>query len=332
MSDHSSPLRVVDEGPYRRRSPFVERHQPSIDGVELKHLRAALVAADLHSFSKAAAYLRIKQATLSQHISYLEQRFGAVLFRRSPRGVVPTDAGEIFLGSARRVLDEMEGLYEKTRAVSLGGAGTMAIGFVTSITAGNLRSSLFAFQDEFGAIQVRGVEDERHRLLAKLDTGSLDVLIISGTAVYPNISGLNLWSERMFIALPHTHSLAQRERIYWSDLYGETFLAPKTTADDIQAMVQMRLAQPGKEPQVVVADVSRETVLGAVGGGRAITLISAGSSGMAIDNVVLRPLFDATGPHILNFSAYWRDDNSNPALRTFLQFLRERYSLSSERG
>lgn len=135
----------------------------------------------------------------------------------------------------------------------------------------------------------------------------------------------------MFVALPSAHPLASRERIYWSDLHGETFVAPKTTADDIEAMVRTRLAQPGKEPQIIITEVSRETVLGVVGMGRAITLVSAGSLGMTIDGVAIRQLFDGTGPHLLSFSAYWRDDNRNQALSTFLHFLRDRYSLAPPR-
>ena len=311
-----------------RRPPFGALHRSTIEGIDLRHLRYALLAAELRSFAKAAASLRVKQATLSRHIAYLERRFEAVLFTRSTRGVVPTEAGLVFLDSARRVLDEMEGLHEKTRAVGHGTAGTVGVGFITSITAGNLRSSLIAFGTDRPNVRLRCVEDERQHLLSKLDAGSLDMLIISGSATYPDTQRLSLWSERMFVALHSDHPLAAREQIYWSDLQQETFLAPKTTADDIQAMVQTRLARPGNPPVVEVTDLSRETILGVVGAGHGTTIISAGSTGLRVDNVVYRELFDATGPHVLNFSAYWRGDNRNPALHTFLGFLRDRYALA----
>jgi DNA-binding transcriptional LysR family regulator len=34
---------------------------------------------------------------------------------------------------------------------------------------------------------------------------------------------------------------------------------------------------------------------------------------------------DAEGPTRLTFRAYWREANSNPSLRPFLEMLRERY-------
>lgn len=282
----------------------------------------------MHSFAKAAAFLGLKQSTLSQHITFVERRLGADLFRRSPRGAVPTEAGAVFLQSAQRVFDEMEGLVEKTRAVSKGRAGTVALGFMTSITAGNLRSSIFAFRDEFQDIKIRGVENARHRLLAMLDAGNLDLLVISGFASHPDTRSMGLWNEQMLVALPKTHALAQRDRIFWSDLHGQTFLAPKSTAEEINAMVQLRLPHAGTTSPVEVTDLSRETVLGAVGAGRAITLVSEAATGMTIDNVIYKPLFDGTGPHVVNFSAYWRTDNRNPTLQTFLGFLRARYSLA----
>jgi DNA-binding transcriptional LysR family regulator len=300
--------------------------------IDLKHLRYALLAAEFHSFSKAAERLRIKHSTLRNHIDLIEQQFGAPLFRRSPRGVTPTEVGLVFLSSARRVLDEMDGLYERTLAVSEGCAGFISIGFITSITAGNLRSSLFAFQNEHPDIEIRAAEEDRYRLFARLDTGNLDVLIISGCVAHAGANCMSLWSERMFVALPQDHPLTGRDRVYWSDLHGETLLAPKLTADDIEAMANMRLKQPGLKSPVIVTELSRENVLSAVGSGRVITVISAGSSGMKIDNVVFRPLFDPTGPHVITFSAYWRKDNGNPALNTFLNFVRARYALSPADG
>lgn len=51
--------------------------------------------------------------------------------------------------------------------------------------------------------------------------------------------------------------------------------------------------------------------------------------------VVYRKLYGDGGPVVIRFTAYWEETNRNPALRPFLDLLRERYSdtapsLSSE--
>jgi DNA-binding transcriptional LysR family regulator len=300
----------------------------ALDGVDLKHLRYALMAADLHSFAKAASRLGIKQATLSQHISYLERRIGSTLFRRSPRGVVPTEAGTVFLQSARRVIDELEGLYTKTRFVGQGRAGSVSIGFVASITAGNLRSVLLAFEELYPDVRIRGVEEAPQTLFTKLDTGVVDLLVLAGAAPYSGVARLSLWSEPIYVALPSGHPLASHDRLFWSDLRDETFLAARNTADDIRLLVNSRLARVGCS-SLIATEMSRESILSIVAAGRGVTIVSAASTGLKIDGVSYRQLNDGTAPHVQNFSGYWRSDNSNPALKVFLGFLRARYSLAS---
>jgi hypothetical protein len=70
------------------------------------HIRYVLLAADLRSFAKAAAFAEINNATLSRHISYLQQK--AVLFVRSTRSVVPTGTGGS-IRSRKEVLPPIKG-------------------------------------------------------------------------------------------------------------------------------------------------------------------------------------------------------------------------------
>jgi DNA-binding transcriptional LysR family regulator len=297
-------------------------------GIDLKHLRCALVAAELQSFSKAAAQMGVKNATLSSHISYLEQKCGAALFVRTARGVSPTEAGKAFLRAARRILDQMNDLYERTRAISDGRAGLISIGFITSITAGNLRSSIFAFEEAFPQIDVRSWESERSLLVSKLHAGALDILVASGASSIAGMLRLSLWSERIVAVLPADHPLTVKDHLHWSDLEGETIIAPHTTIDVIQAVIASKVGYQRLAELVKPSGVSRESVFAMVGARRGITISSTSSTGAKIDNVIYRDLYDNDGPHLLNFSAYWRPDNENPALRSFLCFLRDRYSLA----
>ena len=67
------------------------------------------------SITGAAANLYMDQPNLSKAIRSLEESLGAPIFKRTPKGVVPTARGRIFLEHARNVLDqieEMEHLYK----------------------------------------------------------------------------------------------------------------------------------------------------------------------------------------------------------------------------
>ncbi len=71
------------------------------------------------SITKAAENLYMGQPTLSKAIKELEATLGIMIFKRTPRGVVPTKDGAVFLEYAKSILaqiDEMEDYYKKEQA------------------------------------------------------------------------------------------------------------------------------------------------------------------------------------------------------------------------
>src|SRR5215469_6036651 len=91
----------------------------TLDGIELRHLRALAAVADELSFSRAAHRLHITQPALSRQVRALEKLVGCELLQRNTHGVELTLAGEALLASARQLL---AGLAEAvTAARALGG-------------------------------------------------------------------------------------------------------------------------------------------------------------------------------------------------------------------
>jgi len=60
-----------------------------------------------------------------------------------------------------------------------------------------------------------------------------------------------------------------------------------------------------------------------------IGLVLESDIGANFSGVVYRELRDGTGPSALSYAAYWRADNENPAVATFLNLLSERYPSTS---
>src|SRR3974390_2303075 len=84
---------------------------------------------------------------------------------------------------ARSVLEQMDVLVATARASGRGDTGGLAIGFCTSLTAGNLRASLLDFKQRFPLIALATVERSRTRLTTALRNGVLDILIVAGQMV-----------------------------------------------------------------------------------------------------------------------------------------------------
>jgi len=76
--------------------------------MELRHFRYLVAVAEEQSFLKAGRRLRVAQSALSRQIQDLEREVGVKLFRRVPRGVRLTAAGEVFLREARSTLGNAE--------------------------------------------------------------------------------------------------------------------------------------------------------------------------------------------------------------------------------
>lgn len=84
--------------------------------MDLKQLRYFARVAELGSFTRAAAELRIAQSALSYQIAELEAELGVSLLDRHSRGVNLTEAGASVLERAHRVMQEASDL--RTDAIS----------------------------------------------------------------------------------------------------------------------------------------------------------------------------------------------------------------------
>jgi DNA-binding transcriptional LysR family regulator len=296
---------------------------------DIRQLRYALAAADHGSFYRAARALDVEQSTLSRNILRLERVIGAKLFSRSRAGITMTIAGTRFIRSARPMVANADRMVATTRAAGQGRAGLLMVGHNSSVSAGNLRATVLAWQSENPDVDFAIVEADRGALLAGLDTGDVDVAILMGEARHDVYRQEPLWSERILVSLPAEHPLASRNTLNWTDLRAECFVLPAADpGPDIRDMLIGRLSMPGTQPDIRINQTSRETVLSLLGAGPRLSIVCEGSTGARYPNVVYRPLHGEQGPALTVYSGYWRDDNANPPLKRFLTFIQHRFALS----
>lgn len=294
--------------------------------IDLQHLHYAVAAADYGSFRRAAEALLLRQSTLSRCIRQLEAAIGVIVFDRSSGGVRATQPGQSFLRSARSILEQMDALLINTNSTGRGEAGRLAIGFYTSLSAGNLRATLTDFRLRFPRVELAMVERSRARLITALRNGALDIAIVTGDAPLQDNNALSLWSERTLIALPEGHSLADREVVYWTDLRNETvLLSHYDPGRELEDLLMSKLVCPEDRPKIERHDVSRGIIKSLVSVGFGVSLVTESDIGASFSGLIYRELRDGTGPSRIGHSAHWRPNNDNPALAGFLKLLGERY-------
>jgi LysR family transcriptional regulator of beta-lactamase len=108
----------------------------------LNSLRAFEAAARHSSFTKAAIELCVTPAALGHQVKALEDRLGAPLFRRLPRGLALTDEGQALLPVLREAFDRVAAALARFDVgrgrdlLSVGAVGTFAIGWLLPRLAG----------------------------------------------------------------------------------------------------------------------------------------------------------------------------------------------------
>ena len=134
------------------------------------------------SFTRAAAYLNITQATASMRIRALENLLGVTLFQRG-RTVTLTDQGMTFLPFARRIIGTAQEGREALRRVE---RGRIAIASLRSLVSPLITEPLLRFQQNYPGVDVVVNEGRQAQIAAMLHERDVEM----GILCWPNIDPL----------------------------------------------------------------------------------------------------------------------------------------------
>jgi DNA-binding transcriptional LysR family regulator len=194
--------------------------------IETRLFRYFVAVAEEQYFARAARRLGITPPTLTRQIEKLESRLGTKLLERSGSELVVTKAGQRFLADAREVLRQNEKTAAIARQAASGELGRLQLGFATSVSGADLLPGWIGpFQEAHPAIDI----DMRRLVPMAQITGimreELDAGLMRAPRKYPSgISGFEIYRQRLALALPSEHPLAQHEAISPAALAGEAFV------------------------------------------------------------------------------------------------------------
>ena len=73
------------------------------------------------------------------------------------REAIGTEAGKVFLETARRIITDLDNLQTTARAVGYGEQGRLAIGYCSSLMAGHVKAAFSDYLTRFPDVQFDGV-------------------------------------------------------------------------------------------------------------------------------------------------------------------------------
>ena len=165
--------------------------------MELRQLRYFVRIVELGSMSRAALDLDMVQSALSQQISRLESELSTRLLQRTPRGVIPTEAGQAFFHEAQLTLRHAEQAIHAAQQARLSGAVSMGL----SPTIANVLGLplMRAMRERYPDVRLHMVSALSGHLTSLLNARQLDLAILFDTHSARRWSVMPLLEEELFL-------------------------------------------------------------------------------------------------------------------------------------
>ncbi len=195
--------------------------------MDIQQLKNFLILCETLNFRKAAEQINIVQPALSRQIQLLEQEVGALLFNRSNRTVVLTDAGIFFRKETTRILQDLQKAMIRTGQLHTGEAGEIKVTHASSAMNTVVPSFLVKVKNKWPNLKTIVQETSNFQQIDMLLTRETDIGIAPNILVTPEINSKILYRENFALLLPHDHPLSKKKLKDLSVLKNETFILPQ---------------------------------------------------------------------------------------------------------
>jgi len=293
--------------------------------MELRHFRYFLAVAEALNFTKAAALLRVAQPALSRRVQDLEDEIGVDLLKRSPRGVVLTAEGKLFLDKTRHILKLADESVEQVRALARGEEGELHMGYAPAPTVEILPPALAAFQKAFPRVRVLLHDFSEQELIDGLRNGRLELALMPRGAG-PQSVGLEFETLRSYpicVAVAPKHRFARLKTITLEMVAAEPMIGFNRKDYPEYYVGLDRLFEPlGIKPRVVVECDSSSSLITEIETGRGVAIASPVLRHASGKRLLYRPLTGTTEVLSVGIARAIKGDVT-PAGEKFCEILRK---------
>jgi DNA-binding transcriptional LysR family regulator len=197
----------------------------NVVNMEIKQLLAFVAIAEEKTFTAGAKRVNVTQAAVSMQIRNLEEGVGLPLFTRTPRRVLLTEAGELLLERARRILREHDSALAELAEIAGAEYGRLRIGSASAMFAtAQLPKILEKLKQSYPNAEVSVSSGTSTMLVEKILHGEIDVAFVSLPVETQNIRTELLYSDEV-VAIAHpSHTLAAEKFISAAALAGEKLI------------------------------------------------------------------------------------------------------------
>ena len=287
---------------------------PPSPRLDVRDLRVVLALAAAGTTARAAAALHLTQPAVSRALLAAEERLGARLFDRTPRGLVPTPAGQELVAGATRILVELGDLEHRVRAPV---APSIRLRLVCECyTAYHwLPSALVTLRKSLPGLHLSLAVEHTQDPVPALVAGELDVaLLTTSTVPRAGLESRPLFSDEIIFVVSASHPLASRRALTREDLREQTVLTGQTPAAESHWFMTQVFGR--ERPRLRVERLPlTEAILDVARAGLGVAVLSEWISTphLGKGDLVVKRL--ASGPLRRPWRMAWRKEVGDSALR-----------------
>ncbi len=263
-----------------------------------QQLRYLVALAEHGHFGRAAAACAVTQSTLSSGILALERQLDAPLLERTGgKRPIFTPLGRDLVPRARAALATLATLMETVGAAREPLTGSLRLGILPTIAPFLLPRVMPGLRAAHPRLHLWLREDRLDALREGLETGRLDLLLLSVPADAGDVETLPLGEDPFLFACAPGHRLDAPGALSPAELVGERLLLLEEghcLRDQVLAACGLPAAPMSEEfPATTLA-----TLVQMVAGGLGVTLLPRLAVGAAGAAVALRPMAGGAGRRI----------------------------------
>jgi DNA-binding transcriptional LysR family regulator len=184
-----------------------------IETFDAKALRHFLAVVRTGSIRKAADHLHVAPSAVSRQIADVERRLELPLFERTARGVVLTEAGQLFVEHAMRVIEDQELLTEQIGQLKHVKQGMVRICSGEGFLADLIEHGLTSFSPVYPTIRFSITGGSTEAILDSITNGDADIGVVYNPVSDTSIRSLTIARQPLCVIAPPGHPLLRHERI-----------------------------------------------------------------------------------------------------------------------
>ena len=244
----------------------------SLERTNFLSLRLFLAVVERGSIADAARHSFIAPTAVTKRIQELEDSLGVQLLVRTSKGVLPTDAGRALAQHVRAMVDLSDRMHSEMKDYAKGVRGHVRLIANASALVEYLAGDVAGYMQSNPGIRIDIKEALSDEVVRAVRDGTADLGVFALPAAVG--AGMEVYAyreDRLAVAVPCGHPLAQRDSVTFDELRGFPFIGVRG-ASSLSSLIAQASAGAAPSFRGTSNDVARLMV----GKGLGITILPEG--------------------------------------------------------